>query len=215
MGYLDDHLLAGERIVYRARLHRIIFATSFVLLLLAVGLAVASLIWRPLLHPEWPTYFLFGAGALAVLALLFGFGPWMRYASSEYAVTDKRVLAKVGVVQRDSLETLLTKVEAIRVDQTVWGRLWNYGTITVIGTGGTEESFHRISHPLEFRRQVQAQIIALEERRDRTSDGRAVAGDAPAGEPRVERECPFCAERILARARVCRFCGREVEPVVG
>ena len=47
------------------------------------------------------------------------------------------------------------------------------------------------------------QIVAAEE-----GGGREVAGE------RVERDCPYCAERILARARVCRFCGRDVEPVV-
>ena len=30
---------------------------------------------------------------------------------------------------------------------------------------------------------------------------------------RDERECPHCAERILARAKVCRYCGRDVAPL--
>ena len=42
----------------------------------------------------------------------------------------------------------------------------------------------------------------------------APAASTPIAEPvREERECPFCAERILVRARLCRFCGREVPPV--
>lgn len=28
-----------------------------------------------------------------------------------------------------------------------------------------------------------------------------------------QRECPWCAETILSKARVCKHCGRDVEPV--
>jgi uncharacterized membrane protein YdbT with pleckstrin-like domain len=141
-----------------------------------------------------------GVGLLAFLP------PLIRYLTSEYAVTNKRVIVKLGLVQRDSSETLLSKVEAIMVDQTIPGRMLNFGTITITGTGGTKESFPRIAAPMEFRRQVQAQIVDLEDRRVGT-------GTLSPVEARDERECPYCAERILKKARVCRFCGREVAPV--
>ena len=87
--------------------------------------------------------------------------PWIRSASSEFAITNKRVLIKVGLVRRHSLELLLQKVEGIGVDQSVMGRILGYGTITVSGVGGTKESFRMISDPLEFRRQVQASLSAV------------------------------------------------------
>lgn len=198
MSYLDDHLLAGERIVYRARLHWTIFLTSIVIVLLGIGLAIVLQIYEPAY--SW------GGIALAGLGLLLAIGPAVRYVSSEFAVTDKRILGKVGFIERESDETLLSKVEAIAVDQGVIGRLFDFGSLTITGTGGTQERFSGIAHPLEFRRQIQSQIIAQEERR----------GSSPAigatTDPRVERECPYCAERILARARVCKHCGREVVP---
>jgi uncharacterized membrane protein YdbT with pleckstrin-like domain len=86
--------------------------------------------------------------------------PWIDSLSSEFAVTNKRVLVKVGLIRRHSLELLLQKVEGIGVDQTLTGRILGYGTITVSGTGGTREAFRLISDPLEFRRQVQAEIAA-------------------------------------------------------
>ena len=64
------------------------------------------------------------------------------------------------MIRRHSLELLLQKVEGIGVDQGIAGRVLGYGTITVSGTGGTKESFPLISDPLEFRRQVQANIVA-------------------------------------------------------
>jgi uncharacterized membrane protein YdbT with pleckstrin-like domain len=202
MSYLDDHLLDGERIVYRAHLHWTIFGSALVVIILGAALAVVLRIYQPQFW--WLGLVVVGLG------LLLAIGPFIRYKSSEFAVTDKRVLAKHGFIQRDSIETLLTKVEAISVDQGIAGRLFGYGTIVITGTGGTEESFPRIAAPLEFRRQIQSQVVKLEDRRGPAPS--ALAGTNPET-GRVERDCPYCAERILARARVCKHCGREVTPV--
>ena len=205
MSYLDDHLLAGERIVYRARLHWTIFLVSIAVVLLGVGLAI-------LLQVIEPGYAYAGLGLIGV-GLLLAIGPAIRYVTSEFAVTDKRVLGKVGFIERESDETLLSKVEAIAVDQGVLGRVFGFGTVTITGTGGTQEVFSGIGEPLEFRRQIQSQIIAQEERRGgHPGPLGATAPREPRGEPRAERECPYCAERILARARVCKHCGRDVVP---
>ncbi|MEP7325740.1 MAG: PH domain-containing protein [Gemmatimonadota bacterium] len=196
MGYVEQHLLSGEKVMYRAHLHwSIFFWSGFITL---VGLVLMVLLTQN---------YIIGL-AVTGIGLLTFIPPLVRYLTSEYAVTNKRVIVKVGLIQRDSSETLLSKVEAIQVDQTIPGRMLNFGTITITGTGGTKESFPRISGPMEFRRQVQAQIVDLEDRR--VGQGSA----APAlAEPRDERECPFCAEKILKKARVCRFCGREVTPI--
>lgn len=204
MSYLDDHLLAGERIVYRAKLHWTIFLTSIVVVLLGIALAI-------LLQVVQPAYSYAGLG-LAGVGLLLAIGPAIQYVTSEFAVTDKRVLGKVGFIERESDETLLSKIEAIAVDQGVLGRVFGFGTVTITGTGGTPEVFSKISEPLEFRRQIQSQIISQEERR---GSQQGMPAPASAGDPRVERECPYCAERILARARVCKHCGRDVAPAPG
>jgi len=93
------------------------------------------------------------------------------------------------------------------VEQDLWGRVLGFGTITITGTGGTRESIAAIPRPLEFRRHIQSQIVDLGERRGQEAAAALVGG---VGEARVERDCPWCAERILARARVCKHCGREV-----
>jgi len=97
--------------------------------------------------------------SLAALSILIGFfallSPLIDYATSEFGVTNKRVIIKVGFLRRKTLELLLRHVEAISVDQSVMGRLLNYGSVTLTGTGGVREVFHNISTPLEFRRQIQ------------------------------------------------------------
>ena len=99
-------------------------------------------------------------------ALTLGLLPLIDYWTSEFAVTNKRVIMKMGWVSRRVLELNLHKIESVNVDQSLLGRLVGYGTITVIGTGGTRETFHRIAHPLAFRKAFQEQESEFEEKLD-------------------------------------------------
>jgi hypothetical protein len=77
------------------------------------------------------------------------------------------------VIRRHSLETLLSKIESVAVEQSILGRTLDFGTIVISGTGGSKEPFHRIAEPMQFRRQVQEQIAAwksaeIRERKERT-----------------------------------------------
>jgi uncharacterized membrane protein YdbT with pleckstrin-like domain len=78
---------------------------------------------------------------------------WIRYTTTEFAVTDKRIIAKTGLISRSTVELFLDKVEALHVDQSVPGRLLDFGTITIRGTGTTLEPIRDISAPLELRKQ--------------------------------------------------------------
>jgi uncharacterized membrane protein YdbT with pleckstrin-like domain len=98
--------------------------------------------------------------------LTMGLLPLIDYWTSEFAVTNKRVIMKMGWVSRRVLELNLHKIESVNVDQSLLGRLVGYGTITVIGTGGTRETFHRIAHPLAFRKAFQEQESEFEEKLD-------------------------------------------------
>ena len=73
-------------------------------------------------------------------------------------VTSKRVIVKTGIIDRRTIEILLSRIESVAVEEPAWGRLFGYGTVIVRGTGGTPEMFEKIYHPLEFRDQVQRQI---------------------------------------------------------
>jgi len=192
MSYTESHLLPGETIKYKGHLHWFPFLPAYLVVALFTGAAIAG----------------FAVGLLPVgiigLAVAIPTFLWLYITrvTSEFSVTDKRVVIKVGFIQRRTVETMLGKVESIQVNQSVVGRLFNYGSMLVVGTGGTQDSFHNIANPLEFRRQVQAEASELDSDEDE-HDSR----------PRDERECPFCAEMILKKARVCRYCGRDVEPL--
>ncbi len=86
--------------------------------------------------------------------------PLVEIFTSEFAITNKRIIIKVGFISRRTLEMNLQKIESINVNQSVLGRILGYGTIVVIGTGGTKERFANISNPLKFRKQYQNNVNA-------------------------------------------------------
>ena len=147
MSYIDGNLLAGEQVVFRTRLH-------WKLLVGPLLFAVATLLLIPILASQgaWNNLALI-APALGLLVLLTAF---IRRQSSDFAVTNKRVMMKVGVFSTRSVELLLTQIEAIAVHQSLGGRIFGYGDIVVTGSGGTEEAFSSIQAPLELRRAVQS-----------------------------------------------------------
>lgn len=81
-----------------------------------------------------------------------GIYPTIQQYTDEFVVTDRRIIIKKGLISYFTLEMNLGRVETVNVRQSILGRILGYGCITIIGTGGTRESFHDISNPLEFRR---------------------------------------------------------------
>jgi len=150
MGYLEKNLLPGETVEYRAHLHPIIFLQPAFFALVGISFIIFSFVRMGL------SYLWVPGAVLLLYAAGTGIDRAIHYLSSEFAITNKRVVIKVGFIHRKTLEMVLTKVETIRVDQSILGRVLNYGTIVVTGTGGTNEPFTSIANPLEFRRQVQA-----------------------------------------------------------
>ena len=162
MSYIQANLVRNEKIVYFTRMHWIIFAGPVVLFVAAIILSV----YAPVLFRGYFPFSRMPLGVLVVLiclaaAVLFGLGAFIQYVTSEYAVTDRRIMIKTGWIRRSSLEILLDKVEAIYVDQSILGRILNYGTIRVVGTGGTQDPFFYIPSPLVFRKRAEEQLSRL------------------------------------------------------
>ena len=165
MSYVESNLVPGETVIYQTRLHWIVMLWHIVLGCLLLGLPGVLLLYYALSRTgiESRTLHVMEGGSVALLVfgvvvILMGM---VRRNATEMAVTNRRVVIKTGLVSRKTIEMLLNKVESIEVSETAFGRMLGYGTIVVIGTGGTPEPFHRIAHPLEFRSQVQQQIEKL------------------------------------------------------
>lgn len=79
----------------------------------------------------------------------------IKMISSEFAITTKRVIMKTGLINTNTFELNLSKIESVNVNQSILGKILNYGTITFIGTGATKEIFFKVSNPMEFRKRFQ------------------------------------------------------------
>lgn len=149
MGYVERHLLPGERVLYKTRLHWVLFAKPVLVVLAGAILAV---LLRQAQDPPW--LWMIG-GAVALVGLIWSFVHYVEVMTSEFAATTSRLIFKVGLISRYTTELLLSKVESIGVQQGLVGRVLNYGDLTVTGTGGAREVFRRVRDPIGFRNHVQ------------------------------------------------------------
>lgn len=171
MRYVDRNLNPGETVVYQTRLHWIVMLRSIVQAVIAILLAAGVLYYAftTTAIPDNQRHLMEGAAAvLVLLAIILLIAGATRRNATEMAVTNHRVIIKVGLVGRRTIEMLLSKIESIEVKETAVGRMLGYGTIVVIGTGGTPEPFHQVAHPLEFRSMVQQQIESMSNARAST-----------------------------------------------
>jgi uncharacterized membrane protein YdbT with pleckstrin-like domain len=165
MTYIEANLVPGEVVIYETRLHWVVMLGHILLGTLLFALPGAILLYYVSTPNSMDVRLLHlmriaGAALLVcgVVAILMGV---IRRRATEMAVTNRRVVVKIGLMSRRTIEMLLNKVETIEVKETTFGRMMGYGTVVLVGTGGSTEPFEKMSHPLDFRSQVQQQIEKL------------------------------------------------------
>lgn len=149
--YVAEILGPGETLVYQGHV------SLFAILPSLVGGSVLAIAGAALTVTAGPVGLV-----LVVLGLLWIAAALIRRNSTELAVTDRRVIAKFGFISRSTIELNLTKIESIRVEQTVMGRIFGYGSVYVTGTGSTMDPIPFISEPIKFRQAVQSATDAMQ-----------------------------------------------------
>jgi uncharacterized membrane protein YdbT with pleckstrin-like domain len=150
MRYIERVMQPGERLIHASKIHWIIYAPGVVVVLIGMPMFVAALG-----HPSqvfWLALFL-GCFAFGFFLLFLA---WFRRWTTEIDVTDRRIVYKRGFIRRQTVERNMDKVESVDVDQSIFGRLFDYGDITVRGTGTGLEPLRNIEAPLAFRNCVTA-----------------------------------------------------------
>jgi uncharacterized membrane protein YdbT with pleckstrin-like domain len=155
MKYVQRVLQPGETVVHQAYLHWLIFLRAIGLAVLALACLIAERIYQPS-DPLVATTFIVVACFFALVALESALRAWIRRVTTEFAVTDRRVIYKTGLFSRHTLEMNRGKVESVDVEQPFTGRLFGYGTIVLRGTGSTHEPIYHIADPLTFRSYITA-----------------------------------------------------------
>lgn len=183
--YVDTALRPGEKILYDAKVHWAIFLPPVGQLIgFVVFLAIAwSVVFANLPEikvsadgdPELKTIFsvisnVFSHGWFVPVLILLGLGGFINaliyYYNSDFVLTDRRIIAKFGLLSRTTSEQRLSKVESIHVYQSFLGRLLNYGTITVTGTGSSATKFGPLVDPVACKHALEEQLDMRRGRRD-------------------------------------------------
>ncbi len=104
----------------------------------------------------WSLWHLIALGLVLLpalgLGLIFLIMAYVRYKTTELAITTKRVIVKFGFIRRRTIEININKVESIQVDQEILGRMFNFGTLVISGAGNPQAPVAGISSPMDFRR---------------------------------------------------------------
>jgi uncharacterized membrane protein YdbT with pleckstrin-like domain len=156
--YIDDILQPGEKLLYSTNAHWIFYFPAIVAWILAAVLLVLA---RASVTEGIVLLCLSGAAVVALAALYWTLRAWFHRWTTETDVTNLRVVHKQGFIQRRTFEMSLDKVESVDVNQTILGRILNYGDVTILGVGEGRETIQMIASPLAFR----SFITAREEQR--------------------------------------------------
>jgi uncharacterized membrane protein YdbT with pleckstrin-like domain len=144
VSYVDRILQPGETVIHTGRMHWIIY--------------VRGLFFAVLGGVIMPTPFALASTIVGGILLLFGvymlIASWIEQITTEVAVTNKRVIQKRGLIRRLTGEMNMDKVESVIVDQSLLGRVLNYGSIVVRGTGSGIEGLDHIADPLSLRSSI-------------------------------------------------------------
>jgi hypothetical protein len=146
MKYANARLASDETIRFETRRHWLVYRYA----LFVLALLVASLALPQNLHDDKLIIAIF-LGPLAAIALLSG---WFRRNAMVIAVTNHRLICKNGLFARHTVEMNLDKIESVDVDQSAFGRIFGYGTVTVRGVGTTIDPIRGIADPIGLRQAV-------------------------------------------------------------
>ena len=150
MRYIDEILQPGEKVLFSGTLHWVVYVPAALMFILALG-ALTQAASSPT-----GTIWSLAAAALAVVGCVTALHAWFRRWTTEVDVTDRRIVFKRGFIKRHTVELNMDKVESVDVDQSVIGRMLDYGDITIRGTGIGIEPLRGIGSPLDFRNHVTA-----------------------------------------------------------
>lgn len=153
MSFVAKNLSPGEEVVFETHLHWLSFRRTIILSMLMLMSMFSSA------APESKVMVI---GLLVVALGVVATLEFISYKTSEFCVTSRRVVSKAGFIQRSTIEILISKMEAVEVKQSVFGRIFGYGTISAVGQGGTKNPISFVSKPLDFRKAVYAQIESNE-----------------------------------------------------
>jgi uncharacterized membrane protein YdbT with pleckstrin-like domain len=155
MSYVQQVLQPGETLVYSTTRHWFVYMRAILCAIVALALLIGSQ-FVPQDDAAAAQALLFTSGVVGVITLWFWLVGFIDRTTTEFAVTNRRVIYKDGLIRRRTVEMNIAAVESVDVYQSLLGRILGYGEVRVHGTGGSWEPYPRISDPLTFRSHITA-----------------------------------------------------------
>jgi len=150
MSYVQRVLQPGEQVRHISSIHWILYWPGVVVALLAVIAFWLSETMR------FTGLWRYTAYALALVAVALLIQQWFQWWITEIAVTNRRIIHKKGLVRRQTREMNMDKVESVQIDQSILGRMLDYGNVSILGTGEGFETLRTIASPMELRNSITA-----------------------------------------------------------
>ncbi|XUM23885.1 PH domain-containing protein [Bradyrhizobium oligotrophicum S58] len=151
--YIDEILQPGEKVLYSTNAHWMFYLPAIGAWIVVFGLLILS---RMTVNDNLVMLCLATAAVIAIVALYWTVRAWFHRLTTETDVTNRRVVHKTGFIKRRTFEMALDKVESVDVNQTIMGRVLNYGDVTILGVGEGKETISTIAEPLAFRNAITA-----------------------------------------------------------
>ncbi len=145
MAYVEQNLGNDETIVSKVKFSKMAAAGAIILAFIFCCMGIAP-----------------NSGYWIVIAVVILVVRILQIKSTELAVTNKRVMGKVGLFRTKSLDSPINKVTGVTVEKSFLANVFGYGKI-VINTASTHHDFNYVKHPDSFRSAVMEQISAYEE----------------------------------------------------
>ncbi len=156
MGYVNELLGNDEAIVFQTRQHWFLLFAQVLTEAVLLALLLAAVLVLPQAFPQMGavmTVVQLGSVALAIILIISALGDYLRWAREEFIVTDRRVIQLRGIFTKNILDLSLEKINDIQMSQSVFGRMFDYGTIEILTA--SEQGINRmdrIAHPLQFKK---------------------------------------------------------------
>jgi uncharacterized membrane protein YdbT with pleckstrin-like domain len=151
--YIDEILQPGEKVLYSTNAHWIFYLPAIGAWIVAIVLFILS---RATSVDGLIVLCLAASALVAIAALYWTVKAWFHRWTTETDVTNMRVVHKTGFIRRRTFEMALDKVESVDVNQSILGRILNYGSVTIKGVGEGNETIPTIGAPLDFRNHITA-----------------------------------------------------------
>lgn len=159
MSYLYKKLFEGEKILYSANVSSKALIAPYVLSAILIYFMVNSVLYH--VHD---VRLLLAVGCFMVFIYTIPtiIGVTLEYFSGEYVITNNRIISKIGFLSKTIVDILPEQIQGIELNQSLFGSIFNYGSIKIQGIGGKDNEINWIASPQIFRDKIQVLINAVQ-----------------------------------------------------